>query len=483
MLFNSFTFAVFVPVVFFVYWFVFSKNLRLQNFFLLVVSYVFYGWWDWRFLSLIFVSSLSDFLIGIWLHKISDDKKRKLLLWLSLILNLGLLVFFKYYNFFVDSFIEAAAKIGVHLHESTLNIILPVGISFYTFQTLSYTIDIYRRKLNPTNDIISFFAFVSFFPQLVAGPIERASQLLPQFEKPRIFDSEKAKDGLRQILWGLIKKVVVADTLAIQVDQIFNVTSYSSTPGITLILGAVFFSFQVYCDFSGYSDIAIGTARLFGFSLMRNFAFPFFSRSIAEFWQRWHISLSTWFRDYVFIPLGGSRVSKWNQVRNIMVTFGISGLWHGANWTYIFFGLLNGLYYLPYILTKSKGKHSEIVAAHKLLPNLKELSQMIIIFSLFTFSIIFFRSSSIERSYSFIFNMFNNFNMNPDILLQWLQSESMILIFFLIGVEWLQRKKQHALEIENVPNFFRWSIYAASFAVFIYFGQFESTQQFIYFQF
>lgn len=483
MIFNSFTFAIFLPTVFFLYWYIFNKSIKLQNFFLLIVSYIFYGWWDWRFLSLLFFSSIVDYTIGLLLQKNDKQIHRKILLGISLITNLGMLGFFKYYNFFVDSFIEAGAQVGMTFHKSSLNIILPVGISFYTFQTLSYTIDVYKRQLSTTKDLISFLAFVSFFPQLVAGPIERASNLLPQFERPRVFDNKKAKDGLRQILWGLIKKVVIADTLAVQVDLIFDAPTYASTPGITLIIGAIFFAFQIYCDFSGYSDIGIGTARLFGFSLMRNFAYPFFSRNIGEFWQRWHISLSTWFRDYIFIPLGGSKVSKAIRIRNIIVTFVLSGFWHGANWTFIIWGLLNGLYYLPQIVSKGKGKYSEIVAINKKFPTIKEFFQMVSTFSLVVFAFIFFRSDSISRFYDFITNIGINFKLNPQILLTWLQSTSLISIVLLIFIEWIQRKKQHVLQIETLHRYSRWTIYIISMVIFVYLGQFNSNQQFIYFQF
>ena len=483
MIFNSIIFAIFLPTVFFLYWYVFNKNIRLQNFFLLVVSYIFYGWWDWRFLSLLFFSSMVDYTVGLLLQKKEKQFHRNLLLGISLIANLGLLGFFKYYNFFVDSFIEAGAQVGITFHKSSLNIILPVGISFYTFQTLSYTIDVYRRQISTTKDLISFLAFVSFFPQLVAGPIERASNLLPQFERIRVFNNAKAKDGLRQILWGLIKKVVIADTIAIQVDLIFNAQSYATTPGITLLIGAILFVFQIYCDFSGYSDIGIGTARLFGFDLMRNFAFPFFSRNIGEFWQRWHISLSTWFRDYVFIPLGGSKVSKLKQIRNIFFTFILSGFWHGANWTYVFWGFLHALYYLPLLLTKGKGKYTEIVAANRHLPTLTEFFQIVLTFSMFVFSMIFFRSDNFGRALSFLFYLVRNILLTPEVLLTWLQSISMILVFLLIIVEWIQRKKQHILQIETIPVYYRWTIYIVSFTVFVYLGQFNSNQQFIYFQF
>jgi len=304
MLFNSIEFAFFLPIVFIFYWFVTKRNLRVQNIFLVVSSYIFYGWWDWRFLSLIIFSSIIDFIVGIGLSKTDKPQKRKGLLYISIFVNLGFLGFFKYFNFFAENFSQAFTLLGNPISVSSLNIILPVGISFYTFQTLSYSIDVYKRKLEPTKDIFAFFAFVSFFPQLVAGPIERATNLLPQFFRKRIFEYDKAVDGMRQIMWGLFKKVVIADNAAKYANLIFNNSDQYS--GSTLLLGALFFTFQIYGDFSGYSDIAIGTSRLFGFNLKRNFAYPYFSRDIAEFWRRWHISLSTWFRDYLYIPLGGS---------------------------------------------------------------------------------------------------------------------------------------------------------------------------------
>ena len=319
MLFNSIDFALFLPIVFIFYWFIVHKNITRQNAFLLIASYTFYGWWDWRFLSLIAFSSLVDYFIGIGLSKTNEKRRRKFLLLISILVNLGFLGFFKYFNFFAESFAEAFTFLGQPINPSRLNIILPVGISFYTFQTLSYTIDVYKRRFEHTKNIIAFFAFVSFFPQLVAGPIERATSLLPQFYKKRVFDYSKAVDGMRQILWGLFKKIVIADNCAYYVNDIF--ANYADYSGSTLLLGVIFFAFQIYCDFSGYSDIAIGTSRLFGFNLMRNFAFPYFSRDIAEFWRRWHISLSTWFRDYVYIPLGGSQGGTWMKIRNIFVIF------------------------------------------------------------------------------------------------------------------------------------------------------------------
>ena len=345
MYFNSIDFAIFLPIVFLLYWFVTQKNLKLQNALIVVASYVFYGWWDWRFLSLIVFSSLVDYSIGLALKKEEQQSKRKLLLWTSIGVNLGFLGFFKYYNFFVDNFVSAFSFFGQPIQPNTLDIILPVGISFYTFQTLSYTIDVYKRKLEPTSNLISFLAFVSFFPQLVAGPIERATHLLPQFYKKRVFHYSLAVNGCRQILWGLFKKIVIADNCAEYANLIFNNSSDYS--GSTLFMGALFFTFQIYGDFSGYSDIAIGTSRLFGFDLKQNFAFPYFSRDIAEFWRRWHISLSTWFRDYLYIPLGGSQGGTLMKVRNTFIIFLVSGFWHGANWTFIAWGFLNALYFLP----------------------------------------------------------------------------------------------------------------------------------------
>ena len=350
MLFNSLDFAIFLPIIFFIYWFFTNWNLKLQNLFLLVSSYIFYGWWDWRFLSLILISTIVDYFIGIKLKNQENQNKRKILLFISVFVNLGFLGFFKYCNFFIDNFAMAFSFFGVNINTSSLEIILPVGISFYTFQTLSYTIDVYKRKLKVTSDFIAFSAFVSFFPQLVAGPIERASNLLPQFNNRRNFDYIKSVDGMRQILWGLFKKIVIADNCAYFANEIFNNSSDMS--GFSLILGALFFTFQIYGDFSGYSDIAIGTARLFGFNLVRNFSFPYFSRDIAEFWRRWHISLSSWFRDYLYIPLGGSQGNTIMKIQNVFIVFIISGFWHGANWTFVVWGTINAIYFLPLLLTK-----------------------------------------------------------------------------------------------------------------------------------
>ena len=481
MLFNSIDFAIFLPVVFALYWLLSGANLRLQNLLIVASSYLFYGWWDWRFLSLIIFSTLIDFLIGIQLRKQNNILKRKILLWTSILVNLGFLGFFKYYNFFLENFIASFSFLGVKISAEPLHIILPVGISFYTFQTLSYTIDVYRKKLEPTNDLISFSAFVSFFPQLVAGPIERATHLLPQFYTRRIFDYSKATDGLRQILWGLFKKVVIADSCAEIADYIF--TNYADLNSSTLILGALFFTFQIYGDFSGYSDIAIGTARLFGFDLMKNFSFPYFSRDIAEFWRRWHISLSTWFRDYLYIPLGGSKGGKLVQIRNTFIIFIVSGFWHGANWTFIVWGALNAVYFLPLLLTNTNRRNIETVAQGKYLPSIKELTSMSITFVLTVFSWIFFRAENIDHALNYITGIFSTSVMEyPNLENYDYQITLLLLILFLV-TEWTGRNGQYALEKLG----FKWHrsirytmYYLLIFCIFWFSGK---EQQFIYFQF
>ncbi|PKV51002.1 D-alanyl-lipoteichoic acid acyltransferase DltB (MBOAT superfamily) [Aquimarina sp. MAR_2010_214] len=410
MLFNSLDFFIFLPIVFVLYWFIFYKQIQIQNLFILIASYIFYGLWDWRFLFLILASTIIDFFVGQAIYTSNSNQRKKNWLWISVIFNIGLLGFFKYYNFFIDSWIDFFSIFGYELKNTwTLQIILPVGISFYTFQTMSYSLDIYYKRLSPTKNFIAFATFVSFFPQLVAGPIERASNLLSQITTKRVFNYTQCTEGLKLILWGLFKKVVIADSIAPIVDDIFlNYNDYSAS---TLILGVSLFSFQVYGDFSGYSDIAIGTAKLFGIELMSNFKFPTFSRNVAEYWQRWHVSLSTWFRHYVYIPLGGSRVSKLKSVRNIIIIFIVSGFWHGANWTFIVWGAIHAALYIPvFLMGRNRIYMNSVVAENRWFPSLIEILQILLTFSLVTFSRVFFRSESITDAFGFIEQIYSNFS-------------------------------------------------------------------------
>jgi len=479
MIFNSLEFALFLPIVFILYWFVTQRNLKTQNWLIVTASYFFYGWWDWRFLSLIAFSSVVDYLIGLRLSKEETSQiKKKTLLWTSICINLGFLGFFKYYNFFAESFSDAFTFLGYSIDPTRLNIILPVGISFYTFQTLSYTIDVYRKKLKPTKDLGVFLAFVSFFPQLVAGPIERATNLLPQFTIKRIFNYSSSVDGLRQILWGLFKKVVIADSCAEYANIIFE--NYESLSGSTLFLGAVFFAFQIYGDFSGYSDIAIGTARLFGFRLMKNFAFPYFSRDIAEFWRKWHISLSTWFRDYLYIPLGGSKGSRFKQIRNIFIIFIVSGFWHGANWTFIAWGALNAVYFLPLLLLNKNRKNLDNAASSKFLPSFQEFISIGITFFLTTIAWVFFRAESLPKAIDYVSEIFSSSIVSlPEIRPLNLITLLGVFIFF----EWIGRHNEYGIEKLglNWKKPIRWILYGVLSV--IIFSQLGNEQPFIYFQF
>ena len=482
MLFNSIDFALFLSVVFIVYWFLLSKSLKLQNLFLLFASYVFYAWWDWRFLSLIVFSTLIDYTIGRKLEDEENVLRRKIFLWTSIIVNLGFLCVFKYYNFFLESLYEVAPGLKAVLGFNTLNIILPVGISFYTFQTLSYTIDIYNKKLSPAKNIVDFAAFVAFFPQLVAGPIERATNLLPQFYKRKKFDYYLAVDGLRQILWGLFKKVVIADNCADYANMIFN--NSDNMNGSTLLLGAFFFAFQIYGDFSGYSDIAIGTSRLFGFNLKQNFAFPYFSRDIAEFWRRWHISLSTWFRDYLYIPLGGSRVATHLKIRNTFIVFIVSGIWHGANWTFLVWGLINAVLFLPLLLTNNNRANLDVVAKEKVLPSFKELIQILFTFTIVTISWIFFRSENISHAISYLSGILSLSFFEIPVFNGRREALTIIgLISIFLVLEWNGRHEKYAISNLGLAwsRFSRWGVYILlAVSVLLYSG---SKQEFIYFQF
>lgn len=478
MLFNSLEYGVFLPIVFLLYWFLFNKNLRLQNTLLLIAGYIFYGMWNWRFLFLLFLSSTVDYLVGIRLGKENSVKHRKLLLTISIAFNVCLLFSFKYFNFFADSLAVLLTKLGFQVHPATLNVILPVGISFYTFQSLSYIIDIYKRKMEPTRDPLVFYTFVSFFPQLVAGPIERGIRLIPQFSLVRTFDSSKAIDGLKQMLWGFFKKIVIADNCAESVNLIFS--NYSNYSGSTLLIGAILFAFQIYCDFSGYSDIAIGTARLFGFDLMQNFAFPYFSRDIAEFWRRWHISLSTWFRDYIYIPLGGSRTGSLQKIRNTFIVFVVSGLWHGANWTFIAWGFLHALYFIPLLLFKVNRKNIESIDENRVLPKISDVFSILSTFFLVVISWVFFRSDNITAAAGYLSKLFSiSLFTIPEVV----PFKLFLPLSILLITEWVNRTKLHGLSLKHVSNLkvMRWTSY--SFVIFLIIFFSGKQQSFIYFQF
>lgn len=478
MLFNSIDFAIFLPIIFLLYWFVTKKNLRLQNLLLLLSSYFFYACWDWHFLFLLLFSTLLDYYSGLKMQNSENQKRKRFWFWLSIIINLGFLGVFKYYNFFIETFTESISFFGLKINPGLISVILPVGISFYTFHGLSYVIDIYKNRIKAETDFVDYAVFVSFFPLLVAGPIERATHLLPQIKKERTFDYLKATDGLRQILWGLFKKIVIADNCAEFANQIFSNSAEQS--GSNLVVGAIFFTFQIYGDFSGYSDIALGTARLFGIELLRNFAFPYFSRDIAEFWRRWHISLSSWFKDYLYIPLGGSKGGNWMRIRNTFIIFIVSGFWHGANWTFIVWGALNAFFIMPSIIMKTNRNNIETVAQGKLLPTMKELFQMILTFTLTVFAWIFFRAENISHALTYISGIFSKtFFTVPTI-------KPLFLFLLIVGfviMEWLGREEQYAISKLG----FTWKsplryamYYTLIFAIFWFAAKGE---EFIYFQF
>ena len=480
MLFNSFEFLVFLPIVFMLYWFVF-RGRRWQNLLVVTASYVFYGWWDWRFLLLIALTSLCVYGSGLLLEHYEGRRRRQQIVCVvNIVFNLGILGVFKYYNFFVENLDALFDMMGYHLDWVTMIVILPVGISFYTFQALSYTIDVYQKRLPATHDIIEFLAYISFFPQLVAGPIERATNLLPQFQRRRQFDYAKAVDGMRQMLWGFLKKLVIADNCATVVNEYWN--HYQDLPGVSLFLMGVLFTFQIYCDFSGYSDIAIGCARLFGFNLMRNFNFPYFSRSIPEFWRRWHISLTTWFRDYIYFPLGGSRCDKWKIIRNVYIVWGVSGLWHGANWTFVCWGLFHATLLAIYIIFGINTKYKQVVAYGKYLPNIRETMQIALTFFLTVIGWIIFRAESMTQAVDFLTAMVSNRFFDASAL------HGVTYIYFgiaLLAVEWLQREKQHALQFSDAKPFnhrlVRWGVY---YIILLLIAKYAgSSQTFIYFQF
>ncbi|MCC6579330.1 MAG: MBOAT family protein [Phycisphaeraceae bacterium] len=487
MTFTSVTFAVFFTLVFTAYWTL--RRRTFQNVLLLAVSYFFYGWWDWRFCGLMALSSAIDYGCSLALDRTERPAARKAWLVLSLATNLGLLGFFKYFNFFADSLQAMTDSIGWTLHPVTLRIVLPVGISFYTFQTLSYTIDVYRREIRATKNFVDFFAFVSFFPQLVAGPIERASALLPQFEQPRSFNAGDATDGSRQMLWGVFKKMVLADNLAGVVDPVF--ASWHQQPGPMLALATVCFAFQIYCDFSAYSDIAQGSAKLLGIRLMRNFAYPYFSQSVAEFWRRWHISLSTWFRDYVYLPLGGGHVSRARRLANVLATFLLSGLWHGAAWQFVAWGGVNGVAMMPTIRGKRSGARQaeQTPGGDQLIPRFTVLWRMGMTFTLICLAWVFFRAASLSQALSILGRMAHDAVQPAAYKLAaatvyWTPGlpATLILLAGFVLVEWLQRRKLHVLDLAAWPRLARWSIYTMLFWSLFLLSPAKSGQ-FIYCQF
>ena len=469
MLFQSFDFLVFFPLVFALFWAINKWNVLTRNIFLLAASYFFYGYWDYRFLALILSSSLVDFTIGILLHKTTKASARKGLLAFSVIFNIGLLGYCKYLNFFIENFVSALSSVGIEQDISTLQIILPVGISFYTFQTLSYTIDVYRKNIEPERNLVTFLTFVSFFPQLVAGPIERASNLLGQFRRKSEFTYSTGTEALRQILYGLIKKVIIADNCAIYANQAFENHDDLSSP--YLILGAVFFAFQIYGDFSGYSDIARGVAKLLGFELMKNFNFPYFSKSIGEFWHRWHISLSTWFRDYIYIPLGGSRGSRWKTIRNIFIIFLVSGFWHGANWTFIIWGAVHAILFIPSIFFKKPADKS--ASGFRYI----DIVKMLYTFSLVCLTWIFFRADSMQHALSYLSGIFSieTFQYNG-FYFKFLP----VLTVFILW-EWFNRNSEYGWKLLPKSKVVRWFVYLFLICLILFFRQDDNA--FIYFQF
>ena len=477
MFFNSLSFAVFLPIVFLLYWFVFNKTKSSQNLLLIIASYYFYSCWDWRFLFLLVFSTFLDYYTGIQIEKAKTETTRKLWFWLSISVNLGFLGIFKYYNFFAASFSELVNGLGLQTSPLLLKVILPVGISFYTFHGLSYVIDIYLKRIKAEYNFVDYSLFVSYFPLLVAGPIERATHLLPQVKVKRTFDFEKAKEGVYQIIWGLFKKVVIADTCATYTNAIFD--HYQSMNSLSLILGAFYFAFQIYGDFSGYSDMALGMSKLFGLDLLRNFNYPYFSRDIAEFWRRWHISLSSWFRDYVYIPLGGSRGSKLKQVRNVFVIFLLSGFWHGANWTFIAWGFINALYFLPLLLRDTNRSNIETVQLGWDLTSVKVFCSMLSTFALSCLAWVFFRAKSIGDAFDYIGRILSDRNFK----VQYLENERysyeiLLLIFIFILVEWTARTK-----IEPISGKYSWLKVTLCIAAIVALGTYSDYKEFIYFQF
>src|SRR5690606_11656774 len=478
MLFNSLQFALFLPIVFAIFWSLQKKSLNHQNLLLLTASYFFYACWDWRFLFLLMFSTALDYFTGIKMHDARTENGRKVWFWLSIVINLGFLGTFKYFNFFAESFAELLSSVGFNANLPSLNIILPVGISFYTFHGISYVVDVYKRRIEPERNPVTYSLFVSYFPLLVAGPIERATHLLPQLKEKRQFSDSKAMDGVYQILWGLFKKVVIADTCARYCNDIFGF--YEKLDSVTLMMGAIYFAFQIYGAFSGYSDIALGTSKLVGVDLLRNFNYPYFSRDIAEFWRRWHISLSTWFRDYLYIPLGGSKGSTWIKIRNTFIIFLVSGFWHGANWTFIAWGAVNALYFLPLMISNRNRNHMGIVAEGRTFPTFGEVGAMLLTFFLTCLAWVFFRSPSVAFAFDYLERIFTTF---PGEVTRYLpinrhNLELLPLLSIFILIEWNIRQQEHPMHGKNA--FLKAAVLILAILLF---GSFSEVSQFIYFQF
>jgi D-alanyl-lipoteichoic acid acyltransferase DltB (MBOAT superfamily) len=479
MLFNSIEFLLFIPIVYILYWFILKSNLRWQNILVLVSSYLFYGWWSWKFMLLLVLSTCIDFIYGFYVAS-PNRKRAKIFLYLSILNNLGILGIFKYYNFFVTQFQQGIELFGLHTNLSLLNVALPIGISFYTFHGMSYVFDIYRGKQKPVSSFVEYAVFVSFFPLLVAGPIERATHLLPQVQNRRLFNYSQSVQGCRLILWGMFKKIVIADSLASIANEMFS--NYQNHNSISLIIGAIAFSFQIYGDFSGYSDIALGTAKLFGFELLSNFKFPYFSRDIAEFWRKWHISLSSWFRDYLYIPLGGSKNGKIKAVRNTFIIFLVSGFWHGASWNYIVWGGIHACGFLPLLLLNRNRNHlTDVVAHNRKFPNLAELIQILTTFTFVTFAWIFFRANDLDNAFGYIQNIFIGLFKNP---IQILHPEGISVFIYIIPLvigDWCLRRNERNLEFKYKIIFY--ILYLVTF--FYFFDQIvnKKNASFIYFQF
>jgi len=477
MFFNSLQFLIFLPVVFLAYWFIPNKSKTSQNYILILASYYFYSCWDWRFLFLLVFSTLLDYFSALQIEKSETPASRKFWLWLCISINVGFLGIFKYYNFFVSSFTDLVQNFGLSFNPTLLKVILPVGISFYTFHGLSYIIDIYFKRIKAEKNFVDYSLFVSFFPLLVAGPIERATHLLPQLKVKREFNLDKAKEGIYQIIWGLVKKVIIADTCALYANAIFD--NYHSMNSLSLVLGTVYFAFQIYGDFSGYSDIALGASKLFGIDLLKNFDFPYFSRDIAEFWRKWHISLSSWFRDYLYIPLGGSKGSKWFQIRNVLIIFLVSGFWHGANWTFVTWGLINALYFIPLLLLNKNRTHLDRFALSFNWTSLRTVINILLTFAITCVAWVFFRAKTIHDAFAYLKRMVTDLHFAPQYFdFERYNYEVLIMILFFVVVEWNNRYK-----IEPLSGKYSYLKVGLSLAAIIALGIFTDYKNFIYFQF